>query len=105
MTIKNYIHGNLESDSKSKINVFDPSTWDIINEVVNSNEVDFSNTINSSVKGFNEWLSYTPLKRSRIISKFKNNIEQNVMTIIGAKIYATKFIQIGNSIFEFNPYE
>ena len=76
MTIKNYIGGNIEANSSSIIRVFDPSTGEIIDEVVNSNNIDFNNTIKSSKKGFNEWLSYTPLKRSRILSKYKDIIEK-----------------------------
>ena len=50
----------------------------MIAEVVNSNDKDFEKLIESSKKGFKIWNDYTPLKRSRIISKFKNNIENNI---------------------------
>ena len=46
--------------------------------MVNSNDKDFEKLIESSKKGFKIWNDYTPLKRSRIISKFKNNIENNI---------------------------
>ena len=43
-----------------------------------SNQDDFDQTIKSSRKAFDEWSNYTPLRRSRIIAKFKENIEKNI---------------------------
>ena len=69
--IDNYIHGSLQYNAKERMPVEDPSTGEIIGSVVLSNKEDFNQTIQSSKKAFNEWSNYTPLKRSRIISKFK----------------------------------
>ena len=49
-----------------------------IAEVVLSDSQDFTETIESSEKAFEEWSHVTPLKRSRIISKYKENIEKNI---------------------------
>ena len=76
--IENYIHGKITSNSKKNLSVSDPSTGEKIAEVVLSNLQDFTKTIESSEKAFEEWSLVTPLKRSRIISKYKENIEKNI---------------------------
>jgi len=77
--IGNFINGkHVESSSKDKLEIFDPSTGEVIGEVSLSNSADFNKAINSSKKSFFEWSNVTPLKRSRILSKFKNLIEKNI---------------------------
>ncbi len=76
--IKNYIHGKSISYSNKSLPVYDPSIGEKISDVVLSNEEDFTEIIKSSKKGFKIWSNYTPLKRSRVISNFKNKIEQNI---------------------------
>ena len=76
--IENYIHGKITSNSKKNLSVSDPSTGEKIAEVVLSNLQDFTKTIESSEKAFEEWSLVTPLNRSRIISKYKVNIEKNI---------------------------
>jgi malonate-semialdehyde dehydrogenase (acetylating) / methylmalonate-semialdehyde dehydrogenase len=76
--IKNYINGNLTSESSSFLSVENPSTGENISEVVLSSKDDFKNAIKSSETGYENWLDYTPLKRSRILSKYKENIEKNI---------------------------
>ena len=78
MIINNYIDGKDQSFSKNKIPVEDPSTGEIIAEVVLSNDDDIEHAINSAKKSQNEWANTTPLKRSRILSNYKNLIEQNM---------------------------
>ena len=79
--IKNFIHGKKETSSNNYLSVIDPSTGEEISKVVLSDEEDFKNVIASSKKGYNEWSQYTPLKRSRILSKYKNLIENNIEDI------------------------
>ncbi|MBO06639.1 MAG: methylmalonate-semialdehyde dehydrogenase (CoA acylating) [Parcubacteria group bacterium] len=76
--IANYINGSISSSSSNFLPVFDPSTGEIISEVVLSDESDFINTVKSSEKAFQEWSHVTPLKRSRILSKYKESIEKNI---------------------------
>ena len=77
-TIKNYISGNLSVNSKDYLLVEDPSTGEKNSQVVLSNINDFQNAVSSSVKAFNLWSKETPLKRSRILSKYKELIEKNI---------------------------
>ena len=69
--IKNYINGNQTCVSSNTLNITDPSTGEITSKVVLSNKEDYLKTINSSKKGYDEWSRFTPLKRSRVISKYK----------------------------------
>ena len=76
--INNYIHGNHSSASSEQLAVYNPSTGEQSGNVVLSNLHDFNNVIESSKKNLPEWSNTTPLKRSRIISNYKNLIEKNI---------------------------
>ena len=76
--INNYINGSLVAFSEKTLDVFDPSKGEKISEVVMSNGEDFIETIKSAKKAFYDWSQVTPLKRSRIISKYKDLIEKNI---------------------------
>ena len=76
--VENYIHGNNLAKSDSYQDIFDPSKGEKIGKVILSDTNDFDSLIKSSKEGFIKWQEFTPLKRSRIISKFKEKIEQNL---------------------------
>jgi malonate-semialdehyde dehydrogenase (acetylating) / methylmalonate-semialdehyde dehydrogenase len=76
--IHNYINGSLSSISSKELSVEDPSTGEEINKVVLSSNQDFEKAIESSKKAQIDWSRTTPLKRSRILSKYKNLIEKNI---------------------------
>ena len=58
--------------------IYDPSKGEKIGEVVLSDTKELYKIIESSKKGFEIWSNFTPLKRSRILSNYKNIIEKNV---------------------------
>ena len=67
--IGNYINGkHITNNSSKELSVFDPSTGEECAKVSISNLSDFNEVINSSIKSFYEWSSYTSLIRSRILS-------------------------------------
>ncbi len=76
--IKNYINGTIKSLSENFLEIEDPSTGDKIGEVVLSSKKDFDKVIESSQKAFINWSETTPLKRSRVISKYKEILEKNI---------------------------
>jgi len=76
--ILNYINGNLQGSSKDFLPVEDPSIGEEIGNVILSNENDFNEAIISAKKAQKLWENTTPLKRSRILSKYKNLIEKNI---------------------------
>ena len=79
--IENYIHGNITSNSKKELSVSDPSTGEETAKVVLSGVDDFSNLIQSAKKSQVEWLKTTPLKRSRILAKYKTLIESKIQEL------------------------
>ncbi len=76
--VENYIHGNNLAKSHSYQDIFDPSKGEPIGKVILSDKNDFDSLMKSSKEGFIKWQEFTPLKRSRVISKFKEKIEQNL---------------------------
>ena len=76
--IKNYINGSSSSLSQNFIDIDDPSKGEKIAEVVLSSKEDFSKVLESSQNAFFNWSKTTPLKRSRIISKYKEILEKNI---------------------------
>ena len=77
--VQNYINGQVfNSESKDYLKIFNPTTGELQGEVVNSNDKDFELLIQSSSDAFNEWSNETPLRRSRILAKYKNFIEKNL---------------------------
>ena len=76
--IKNYIDGTVSALSKNYLDIDDPSKGEKIGEVTLSSKEDFNRVIASSQKAFLNWSEITPLKRSRIISKYKEILEKNI---------------------------
>ena len=80
--LDNYINGKIVVGKSNKyLPVDDPSKGEIISEVLLSNLNDYNSLVNSSEKAFESWSEITPLKRARIISKFKENIEKDLDNI------------------------
>ena len=80
--IENFINGKtVKGNSNNYLNIEDPSTGDVISEVILSDQNDFNNSVNSSLEAFQKWSQVTPLKRSRIISKYKELIEKDLENI------------------------
>ena len=79
--IGNYIHGKITSNSKKELSVLNPSTGEEISKVTLSNADDFNNVIESSKKSQTVWSKTTPLKRSRIIAKYKTLVENNIQEL------------------------
>ncbi|MDB0003108.1 CoA-acylating methylmalonate-semialdehyde dehydrogenase [Alphaproteobacteria bacterium] len=76
--IENYINGNTISISDNTLPIIDPSTGNEISKVVLSNKKDFEAAVSSSHNAFEKWSQVTPLKRSRVISKYKEYIEKDL---------------------------
>lgn len=76
--IENYISGNKVSISKITLPVMDPSTGEKKSEVVMSGKEDFELAVNSSSSAFENWYNFTPLKRSRVLSKYREFIEKDI---------------------------
>ncbi len=76
--IDNYINGSNVSISNKTLPIDDPSTGETIAEVTIASKEDFDEAIKSSKASQLNWANTTPLKRSRILSNYKNLIEKNM---------------------------
>ncbi len=77
--IGNFINGKKSLSKSNKFdNVFDPSTGEIKSEVNLSNYDDLEYCIKAAKKSQIEWSEITPLKRSRILQKYKLILEENI---------------------------
>ena len=70
--IVNYVNGKKHNISEKFIPVYNPSTGEEISKVLLSQKADFEELINSSKQSQISWSNTTPLKRSRILSNYKN---------------------------------
>ncbi len=86
--VKNYINGKHSNCSNTTKDIVNPSTGEKIAEVLLSNTLDLEAVIDSSKKASENWKNVTPLKRSRIISKYKNILEDNIEVL--AKIVSSE---------------
>jgi len=101
--IENYIHGKSTSHSKKFLPVFDPSNGEQLSEVVLSNKEDFNSLINSSEKGFETWKEFTPLKRSRIISKFNTKDYGRLSILANWRLKIKKIFDVKPTSFQPKP--
>ncbi len=86
--VKNYVNGKHSNYSNATKDIINPSTGEKISEVLLSNTSDLEAVIESSKKASENWKNVTPLKRSRIISRYKNIIEDNIEVL--AKIVSSE---------------
>ena len=77
--IHNFINGKIvESESKEFSPVFNPATGEVIAEVVQSTEADIEAAVAAAKAAFPAWANTSPLKRSRIMNKFRQFLEDNL---------------------------
>ena len=78
-TVQNYINGQLsESHSKRLAPVFNPATGEQIRQVVLSSAAETAEAIAIADQAFTAWAKTSPLKRARVMFKFKALLEANM---------------------------
>ena len=77
----NYINGEHIGSSSRSIEIVNPAKGETISQVILSNKNDFDHCIKSSLKLKMNGQNRTPLKRSRIIARFKELIEKNINSL------------------------
>ena len=76
--INNYIDGSIvEIKSERFSDVFNPATGKVISKVGLSSKKEVDVAVKSSKIAFRKWSKMTPLKRSRIMNKFRILLEDN----------------------------
>lgn len=77
-TVGNFINGNIViSSSRETQPVTDPATGEVIRQVTQSTQSEMLQAIDSAHRAFPAWAATTPLKRARILFKFKALLEEN----------------------------
>ena len=86
MTIKNYINGaNCMPSSQDWLDVIDPSTGEIYGQLPNSNREDVQQAYEAAQKAFPEWSKTSVEKRSTILAKIADLIEDNLEVLAKAE--------------------
>ncbi|MDR0219455.1 MAG: CoA-acylating methylmalonate-semialdehyde dehydrogenase [Enterobacteriaceae bacterium] len=76
--IKNFIGGKMiGSQSQRTAFVFNPATGESIRQVALSTAQETQSAIETAHSAFKEWSKFSPLKRARILFKFKALLEEN----------------------------
>lgn len=76
--IHNFINGEIvESKSQNFSPVYNPATGEVIAEAVQSSEEDIKQAVQSAKAAFPAWAAMTPLRRSRIMNRFRLLLEEN----------------------------
>jgi malonate-semialdehyde dehydrogenase (acetylating) / methylmalonate-semialdehyde dehydrogenase len=77
-TVYNYIDGEVVASSASRFSpVYNPATGEQIRQVALSTVQETEQAIESAQVAFSRWSRLSPLKRSRILFKFKALLEEN----------------------------
>ena len=78
-TVQNFIQGQIsESHSQRFAPVFNPATGEQTRQVVLSSAAETAEAIAAADKAFPAWAKTSPLKRARVMFKFKSLLEQNM---------------------------
>lgn len=86
MTIKNYINGAYcMPSSQDWLDVIDPSTGEIYGQLPNSNREDVQQAYEAAQKAFPEWSKTSVEKRSTILAKIADLIEDNLEVLAKAE--------------------
>lgn len=79
MVVQQWINGKLTSDSNAgKLSIYNPALGKQIREVVLATPEEITLTISIAKQAFHSWAAFTPLKRSRVLFKFKQILEERI---------------------------
>ena len=78
--IKHFVGGKVISgNSERKGKIFNPATGEQESEVILASKADLDGAVEIAQKAFDTWSLNPPLQRARIMFKFKELIEKNLM--------------------------
>lgn len=83
--VSNFVDGRfVKPTGVSESSIFNPATGQVVATLRSSSEQDLEKAIQVSQRAFEEWSSVTPLRRSRIMTRFRELLEQEAETIARA---------------------
>ena len=71
------INGQISTDGVRTQDVFNPSTGEISNQVALASKTTVEEAIAAAESAYPEWRNTPPIKRARVMFKFKDLLEQN----------------------------
>ncbi len=85
-TIEHFIGGEVVAgNGKQLLDVHNPSTGDVVAQVLMADESDVNHTVAVAKEAFTSWSALSPVKRSRVLFKFKALLEDS-MDALAAKL-------------------
>lgn len=87
--LKHFINGQWHAGTDNEHQaVYNPATGKVIAKVAFASSEEVANAVSAAKTVFPQWAATTPLRRSRIIFKFKNLLEKNINQL--AKLLTTE---------------
>lgn len=81
-TIHNFISGSITPSTSTRFSpIYNPATGEQTKRVALSTADEVEHAVKAAKQAFKSWSSQTPLKRSRILFRFKEQIENNMDTL------------------------
>ncbi|MCL6413878.1 aldehyde dehydrogenase family protein, partial [Pantoea agglomerans] len=81
-TVSNFIQGAIaSSNSQRYAAVYNPATGEQIRQVVMSDKAEVEQAIASAAAAFPAWSKHSPLRRARVLFRFKALLEERMDTL------------------------
>ena len=81
-TIGHLINGTMQADTARTQDVYNPSTGEVSKQVALASKATVEEAIAAAAAAFPEWRNTPPLKRARIMFRFKELLEENAQRIV-----------------------
>lgn len=76
--VKNFINGKVIADAKGQLHdIYNPAKGVVAGQVTFASSQEITQTVIAAKEAFTTWSQTTPIKRARVIFKFKELLEQN----------------------------
>lgn len=76
--ISHFIHGQIIPSTGKVLDIYNPATGESIGDVAIADQSIFEKAVTAAKNAFPNWSATTPLKRSRILFKFKTLLEEHI---------------------------
>lgn len=81
-TVSNFIHGEAAPSHSARVApVYNPATGEQIRQVALSSADEVKQAISAAAAAFPDWAKHSPLRRARILFRFKALLEANLSTL------------------------
>ena len=76
--VTHFINGQSINVSANKLDLYNPATGEVIGQVALADQAIVEQAIAAAKSAFSQWSATTPLKRARILFKFKSLLEEHI---------------------------